>query len=413
MAGTKPLFVLEGNGPCLNRGCEAILLGTHAILQHAFGPARFVSAPPIAAAERDRTFIRLPGLIHRPDFVRQRFSIDWWRRQVNRRLRGFGEFSFEPFLSRCSAVLALGGDNLSLDYNVPRRQFAAGTMALDSGKPFIIWGASIGPFTKDPDFEREAIAWLKTATIICAREPVTIRYLAEHGVTENVRKVADPAFVMEPEKPSKLSAELTSALSGGALGLNFSTLAGRFTEDRDRWPNLVEDCVEQVLQHFDHPVVLIPHVVVPAYSDFDFLAEIHKRLARYGDRLVLVGPHYSAPEVKWIIGRLTAFAGARMHATIAALSQHVPTLSLGYSAKSRGLNEDLFGHCDWMQTVDSLTPEALVAKLRKLLAEHGHVSSALRDMMPTYRQQAWQSADYVAEAIDRTPGMAAPRRCSQ
>ena len=41
---SKPCFVLVGNGPVTNRGCQAIVLGTRLILQREFGDSDFLLA---------------------------------------------------------------------------------------------------------------------------------------------------------------------------------------------------------------------------------------------------------------------------------------------------------------------------------------------------------------------------------
>ena len=51
----------------------------------------------------------------------------------------------------------------------------------------------------------------------------------------------------------------------------------------------------------------------------------------------------TAPQYKGYIARMRFFIGARTHATIAAYSNCVPTLVLGYSVKSKGIAKDLFG----------------------------------------------------------------------
>ena len=38
----RPLFILAGNGPYTNRGCEAIVRGTVKILREYFSDPRFV-----------------------------------------------------------------------------------------------------------------------------------------------------------------------------------------------------------------------------------------------------------------------------------------------------------------------------------------------------------------------------------
>ena len=48
-------------------------------------------------------------------------------------------------------------------------------------------------------------------------------------------------------------------------------------------------------------------------------------------------------ELKGFIARCRFFVGARTHATIAAYSSCIPTFSVGYSIKAKGIAQDIFG----------------------------------------------------------------------
>ena len=61
------------------------------------------------------------------------------------------------------------------------------------------------------------------------------------------------------------------------------------------------------------------------------------------NRVILLPNNLTAIQYKGYIARMRFFIGARTHATIAAYSNCVPTMVLGYSIKSRGIAKDLFG----------------------------------------------------------------------
>jgi colanic acid/amylovoran biosynthesis protein len=55
-------------------------------------------------------------------------------------------------------------------------------------------------------------------------------------------------------------------------------------------------------------------------------------------------PHqFNASQIKYVISNLRFFIGARTRATIAALSSGIPTVSIAYGVKAKGINKDLFG----------------------------------------------------------------------
>ncbi len=394
---TKPqkLFILQGNGPPSNRGCEAILWATLDLLREAFGPCRFINSP--FRPDRPTAYGDLgPDVIHaRPP-----------RRGLARgallacasllRLRRRPE-KFAPYLPLATATLALGGDNYTLDYGPPLRFFLTNEVTLQHGKPLVLWGASVGPFSSDPTFERFAARELRRVTLICARESETIRYLASIGVTDNVRAVADPAFLLKPEPLTSSPREL-EVLAKPCIGVNLSPLAGRYAPNRHRWLARATECVRCILERTGQPVLLIPHVIQPFSNDLTFMRRIAARLPKYKERLAVAKSDYNCRQLKWIISHLTAFVGARTHATIAALSSGVPTLSIGYSMKARGINQDLFGHTDWVEPVEHMTGDSLAARLESLLAVGDQVRQHLADTMPDYQKKARQAAHYLREA---------------
>jgi polysaccharide pyruvyl transferase WcaK-like protein len=205
----------------------------------------------------------------------------------------------------------------------------------------IIWGASIGPFTQDPSYEKYIAGQLKRA-IIFARESSTIEYCNSIGLKENVYKVADPAFMMEPRMPDL--AQLGFELAGDFVGLNFSPLVAKYAAqgNLDLWIKHCVDIVKFVLSHIPCKVLLIPHVVSAHDNDLICLRAI-KKTFKNDSRVILVNADLAADEVKYVISKCKLFIGTRTHATIAALSSGVPTLSLGYSLKSVGINKDIFG----------------------------------------------------------------------
>ncbi len=68
-------FLLYGNGPSYNRGCEAILRGTISIIERSFGPAHFVVANFAKHEGEDfkRDVSRVPL-----EFEVKRFSKKWF-----------------------------------------------------------------------------------------------------------------------------------------------------------------------------------------------------------------------------------------------------------------------------------------------------------------------------------------------
>lgn len=339
-------FLLVGNGPYSNRGCEAIIRGTTRILDAAFGDQTAYVAASFGAEEQIRLQATQESCIRiRHEWLapKGRMSMGYLKVQLNR----FLGTSFSACMSQlpagindCAAALQIGGDNYSLDYGYPRAFMAIDDLLLKRGIPLVLWGASVGPFDSDATFEREMVKHLSKFRLIAVRESESFRYLQDLGL-DNICQVADPAFIMEPEPLAAFD------LPEKFVGLNFSPLMAKWVTHGDvgAWAKICAAELNSFLLACDLPVVLIPHVVTPTpeNNDYAFLKTVAV-MANQSKRINVLGPDLSAPQTKWVIGEAVAFGGARTHSTIAAISLCVPTISFAYSVKAWGINQDVFGH---------------------------------------------------------------------
>jgi len=399
MTGRDSLLFV-GNGPYLNRGCEAIVRGTMVILRHTLPQLPQVYAgvmgPPVlvaeqAAAETDAAIKTFAVTPYGP-----RGSAKWFAAQANRRCGAHFQphtWDLRPYISKARAAIELGGDNYSLDYGRPTRFVAMDRRLQRSGMPVFIWGASVGPLSTDPAYELEIMAHLKTITGIFVRESETAAYLAANGVVANVHLTADPAFLMEPVQPPALPADCEPQPK--TIGVNLSPLVGQF-----RKPGLspssrpwLDECVALVggLLEYGWPILLVPHVesTVPTACDFAFLRAVAQGVnTATGVSLAVLPESLSAAQIKWVISKCDLFVGARTHATIAAFSTGVPTLSIGYSLKARGINRDLFGHLDYCLPVAELSKHTLLTRVGQVIDQAHDIRAVLADRNPELRSLA-------------------------
>jgi polysaccharide pyruvyl transferase WcaK-like protein len=300
--------------------------------------------------------------------------------------------------SQSLAALQIGGDNYSLDYGSPRRFMQIDRWLQRHGVPLVLWGASVGPFDKDPAFEREMVEHLSRFCLITVRESRSYRYLQNLGL-KNISQVADPAFLMEPEPVADL------VLPPAYLGINFSPLKVKTATsgDLEKWCAVCAVAVARVLSRCDLPVILIPHVVtpVPENDDRAFLQTV-ARAVNSPRHVTVLGSDYTAAQLKWVIGKATVFAGARTHSTIAALSMGVPTLSLAYSVKAWGLNDDVFGHTDYCMNVSELQREAALAeRMEALLANKNSIQRQLNSRLQALEADAMKAGIALRDSLNR------------
>lgn len=405
--------VMVGNGTYLNRGCEAIVRGSLRIIREGLGNEARVTVGSFGPPEE----VKRQAQREAYDFVRHFPLSPAWsdaRRGslgrivtggIRRVLRAIG---FEPDvdtrrlgceLDGSCCVLEVGGDNYSLDYGIPHRFVSLDRRVQRYGIPLILWGASVGPFDAMPEFASKMFAHLRSLSGIFVRESLSREYLRANGVEDNVWLVADPGFLLEPTAPTSLQEQPPDI--AGSVGVNLSPLIGKYLGlARSQWVTLAGELVTAIAESTGRSLVLVPHVVSRGNSDHEFLTSVHSLLPQYmQDRVWVSSADLNAAETKWLISQCEVFIGARTHSTIAALSSCVPTLSLAYSQKARGINLDVFGSSEYCIESSSLTPVAIGRSVKGLLANATQIRNHLEKVIPTMKERALSAGTLLRETI--------------
>jgi colanic acid/amylovoran biosynthesis protein len=413
------LFV--GNASYQNRGCEAIVRGTMAILEMAQGARKNLtvtnayygdadSLKSMRAGEMDAR-ISHERLVSYP----QRWSLDWFAEKANEQC-GTHFAARHRVLSHdvksAAFALEIGGDNYTMDYGFPQRLIDLDRWLMSKRVPVIIWGASIGPFSEDPDAEKRMMRHLAMLPAVFVRESATFRYLVhEHGL-ENVHQFADPAFMLEPSEPPLESTRIK--VSEAPVGINLSPLFRAYRgvvrqkpwqtkrEHLQDWIKETATLVAATRRQTGQPILLIPHVesALPGIDDFSFLESVCRECSQQGITGVdIVNERLNAAQLKWIISRCSLLIAARTHATIAAFSTGVPTLSLGYSRKAVGINRDVFDTEDFCLAAKDLDEKNWSSALNGVLTQAGAIRSHLAGRAQKLKASACAAGPKIADVF--------------
>lgn len=399
---------LSGHRTFANRGCEAIVRSTVQLLRERFGDTEVLV--PSDAVERDHR--QWPQAAdHGVRFVPAYYPSHarYWAHIQRLPLKPLKQAGW-PFplpralrstLEEVDAVLAVGGDNYSLDYRLPSLMMGVDRLAMDLERPLALWGASVGPFEAEPDFVPVVREHLARMQLITVREGVSERYLQENLGLRNVARVSDPAFTLEPEAVD--IDPFWPAGSGGVLGLNVSPVLERY---RQRPGELLEEVaafIARAIDEYQLSVLLVPHVVplddAPGNNDARYMQPLLERLGRYGDRVRMMDRRLNAAQIKHVLAQCRFFIGARTHATIAALSSGVPTTSIAYSIKAKGINHDLFGHTGYVLETPKLSADELEQQLKLLLDGERLIRRQLGETMQAVRARSAAAAERLQELL--------------
>ena len=397
-----PRILLIGIGGVYNYGCEAIVRGTEAIIRREYPDASIVYASRRVAADRKRLEGSKVQVIERGQF--KRYSA----KNMGRKLLSLAGIRWSPMveslglLENVDAVFSIGGDIYTLgptgSYSMPFPKF--GDAAEKLGIPYVLWGASVGPFTENPKAERAFTKHLKCLSLITARETATVDYLRTLGVSDNVVPCADPAFVVAPEikaNGSRQTGEFT-------IGINLSPVSIRYTEHSEGEAIRVQaKTIEELIQTFDARIVLIPHVVSDLNEgddDLRYLRRVRQAIAEHRNALSLLESDPGYVGAKKELVKCDLVIAARMHCAINALAAHVPTILVAYSRKAAGMCQYVYGDGNWVLPLDEFASEGLLeGKVRSMKNHESQIRNYLEKRIPEIQQESYRPLRRLKEML--------------
>jgi len=381
------MFAHEGS---LNRGCEAIVRSSTDIIKEKVSGAKVYLAS--GRPETDQIITKLDGILDGSKSAMKKYSYDWWISSFKVKLFKDESYSLGKIhhniikhIDDMDVYLSIGGDNYCYGeqpgwYEIDRR-------VKSKGKKLVLWGCSIG----EEDISERKLEDLKLFDLILARETLTYQMLRSKGLT-NVKLCADPAFTMEKEE-----LDLPEGWQeGNTVGLNFSPLVWKRNKNSQ---TAVSDLINHILATTTMTIALTPHVIDEGNNDYEILYKYYEEFKKTG-RVVILPDHLNAMQYKGYIARMRFFIGARTHATIAAYSNYIPTMVLGYSVKSKGIAIDLFGEEKLVLGIDEISnSNKLKNSFDEMIEEEEEIKQKLQQTIPAIKKMSYKSVKYLNELV--------------
>ena len=399
----SPRILLIGIGGVYNYGCEAIVRGTERVLHEQWPEARIVYASCRPAEDG----ARLRGCP--VEIVPRKCIGRYSARNVLRKLLSGAGIAWYPIsdppamADGYDAVLSIGGDIYTVRPNgVGHRGFLRfGDECEKRGVPYVLWGASVGPFPQGSETERVFTEHLKNISLIAVREPATVDYLRARGICDNVVPCADPAYVVAPE----ITAGPVPERHRLTIGVNLSPLsalhAGYSLEESLQ---VQARTLQALIEALDLQVVLIPHVVcerVERDDDWRYLQRLGRAMgSEYQGSVTLLGHDLGFVGTKMELRKCDLVLAARMHCAINALAAHVPTILLSYSRKAVGMCQYVYGNSEWTVPLTEFLPDHILRKLGKLMGQIDETRGYLAKRIPEIQDAAFRPARALKDMLE-------------
>ena len=331
----------------------------------------------------------------------RRLSIGWFLNRFFKKAlkikflsRNFGVFKDNVKLSKdMDCCIAIGGDNYC--YNKGKSDWATNLEMKKKCSKMMLFGCSIEP----DELPGELCEHLSIFDAITVRESISYEAFVKCGLGDKAHLVADPAFLLEPDRVDFPK----GWREGQMVGINLSPLILNYTEKRDKVVESIYALVDYILGKTEMNIVLIPHVRIFNGDDMEMLQPIFERYKDTGRVLLLDDYSLSCRHLKGYISACRFFIGARTHSIIAAYSTCVPALALGYSVKAKGIARDIFGSEENLvlpvQTFDD--PEATVRGFEYLVEHEDEIKERLVSIMPSYKEKARISERVFKELMEK------------
>ena len=400
--------LMVGQTGVYNRGCEAIIRSTILMLKERYSDLSVTLATFDYENDSKHDFGFPVKVIPHNDYsLWQRWTPSWWKLKMGK-LFGIDKTwdlvfkALDKDIAFADVVISIGGDNYTEDYGADSLNMflSLNRYIKTRGKKVLIWGASVGPFT-EVGKQLGVLENLRAIDGIFVRENETLYGLQSMGLT-NLTRVSDPAFnlpVEEVELPDFIAHRKVTN-----VGFNVSPLLKRYTKDKNAPDVFQEETIKfltKLLTNDGVNVILLPHVVDHKKGETDdlyYLESIYKVLP-FKERIFLPRENYNSEQLKFIISKCDFYLGARTHSTIAALSMKVPTVSIGYSAKARGINEDIFGHNNYVIKSSEYSADGLNEMFNLLKRDQVQIIERLDKILPEIKQKSRKNVEVLSEIV--------------
>lgn len=317
--------------------------------------------------------------------------------------------------SNADIVIACGGGYLNgqgwgivlVLYNIFLAKFL--------GKPVMLFPQSIGPFLNNPAnsliYKPIARFVLNRVDLITLREPISKQVLEQLGVTKPpIYVTADTAFLLNVPgraKARKILARenLLQEAERPFIGVTLLHPYWRYPGVKDsevkheEYKKALAQTLDYSIAHFDATAVFIPVNKKGLFGYERPLIDEIVKLMEHRHRVKIVNEEYTPEELKALIAKMDMLVGTRLHPNIWAASAGVPSVSIMYEPKAKGMMQ-MIGQDEFVIDINTITPEQLISSVNKLWDDKDEIKISLENKMGVLQKLASLNARFAMQLIE-------------
>jgi polysaccharide pyruvyl transferase WcaK-like protein len=406
--------ILVRRGQFINKGAEAMVRTVQAELGRRIPHATFAiphdSLFPNTTPLAEQAGLKAIGATRNRRKLGKQLFAQWLRRpwRIVGDIASRDELEQGLVMRQVDAVIDVAGYAYGDTWGTKRaiQSGACARAAAEQGKPYFYFPQAWGPFD---DLENQGAfrSACRPAELVCARDQQSLEHL-QGLLGRNFAQLdlkPDIAFRfqgLDRQFGRTVLAEMGVDLSLPIIGVSpnqkmYERAAGVGTENA-YIVKLVELC--RFARRLDAAVVLLPHDIQPNdMGCYDDRLSCSLVVQGSGDSQVrAMTRRLPAEGIKSLIANCDLVVGSRFHALVAALSQGIPAMALGWSHKYLELLRP-FGLEKFVVGIEKLDTENLQALLAELWRDRAAAARELAVPLATIHRDVDQLFDRVATRI--------------
>lgn len=278
------------------------------------------------------------------------------------------------------------------------------------GKPVIFLPQAFGAFLQD-GVRKVAIKALNLCDFAYARDQRSHAYLLDlEGVPqEKIGLAPDIAFNFTPAPQKETDALLQE--KGWKPGERpwigiipnmrvYERVEGQGAENR--YVKLLLHVAKHFIEQLGCNVILMPHeirfVVNEKIRDDRYLIGLLADYLGHPEHVLALTGQYSAEYLKAVVGRMHMVVGSRYHGIIAALSQYIPSVILGWSHKYNELAKEA-GIERYVIDYTQLSEEGFLEIVQEAWEGREAIAKILKKTIPVLKEKSQVAIDHACKLI--------------